>query len=395
MLSKIKFSNFYSFYDETEICFEISKKPSSSYFDFHTSDGTRLNKVISIIGPNGSGKTQLLRPLAFISWFISRSYQNSEPESKIPFTCHKLFTDEPTTIELEFHIGLERYRYKLIITTKEVIYESLHKKTSHLYSYIFIRERKGDKYSFKQQGFGFNKNIAENKIRGNSSIIAAAHSHDSEYATKIANYFKDYSSNVRVSGRDNYHEGALLESAEYFKTNKQIHNKAIELICDLDLGLSSIDLIEAKRVDQNGNEEEFALPVGIHSSDKGKFSLPFFEESSGTKSAYVLLRDILPILESGGVVIFDELDNDLHPHMVEKIIELFKFEYSNPHNAQLIFSCHTPEILNILKKHQVYLVEKDNLCSETWRLDEVKGLRSDDNIYAKYMAGALSAIPNL
>ena len=394
MISKIKFSNFYSFYDETEICFEISKKPSSSYYDFHTEDGSRLNKVISIIGPNGSGKTQLLRPLAFIGWFISSSYHSSEPESKIPFACHKLFDDKPTSIELEFHIGLDRYRYKLTLTLNEVLYESLHKKTSHLYSYVFIREKNGDKYTFKQQGFGFSKHIAE-KIRGNSSIIAAAHLHDSEYAKQIANYFKTYSSNVRVSGRDNYHVGALLESAEYFKINEQIHQNAIELICDFDFGLSSIELMDVEGLDKSGNEEKFHLPVGIHSLNKEKFRLPFSEESSGTQSAYVLLRRVLPILKSGGVVIFDELDNDLHPHMVEKIIELFKFEYSNPHNAQLIFSCHTPEILNILKKHQVYLVEKDILCSETWRLDEVKGLRSDDNIYAKYMAGALSAIPNL
>jgi hypothetical protein len=42
------------------------------------------------------------------------------------------------------------------------------------------------------------------------------------------------------------------------------------------------------------------------------------------------------------------------------------------------------------------LVEKDKNCqSEAWRLDEVKGVRSDDNLYAKYMAGAYGAVPEL
>jgi predicted ATPase len=81
----------------------------------------------------------------------------------------------------------------------------------------------------------------------------------------------------------------------------------------------------------------------------------------------------------------------LLPH----ILDLFKHEHSNPHDAQIIFTCHTPEILNLLMKHQVYLVEKENQESEAWRLDEVTGLRADDNLYAKYMAGALSAVPNL
>ncbi|MGI9339226.1 MAG: AAA family ATPase, partial [Psychrobacter sp.] len=65
------------------------------------------------------------------------------------------------------------------------------------------------------------------------------------------------------------------------------------------------------------------------------------------------------------------------------------------HNAQLIFSCHTPEVFNLLNKHQIYLVEKYEQSSEAWRLDEMEGVRNDDNLYAKYMAGAFDAIPNL
>jgi predicted ATPase len=104
---------------------------------------------------------------------------------------------------------------------------------------------------------------------------------------------------------------------------------------------------------------------------------------------------ILPVLERGGVAIIDEIDNDLHPHLLPHLIDLFKFEHTNPHQAQLIFSCHTPEVLNILKKHQIYLVQKENQESEAWRLDEVVGVRADDNLYAKYMAGAFDAVPNV
>lgn len=121
--------------------------------------------------------------------------------------------------------------------------------------------------------------------------------------------------------------------------------------------------------------------------------MPFFEESSGTKSLFVLLRRLLPVLQSGGLAIIDKIDNDLHPHMLPVILELFKFEHTNPKNAQIIFTCHTPEVLNILKKHQVYLVEKTDLHSEAWRLDEMSGIRVDDNLYAKYYAGALGATP--
>jgi AAA15 family ATPase/GTPase len=94
--------------------------------------------------------------------------------------------------------------------------------------------------------------------------------------------------------------------------------------------------------------------------------------------------------------VIDELEADLHPHLLGPILDLFFSNHTNPYNAQLIFTCHSLEILSLMHKSQVVLVEKDENCqSEAWRLDEVKGVRSDDNLYAKYMAGAYGAVPEL
>jgi len=394
MIEKIKFSNFYSFAEEADISLALTKKPSPSYFDIDLSNGTRLNKVLAIIGPNGSGKTQMLRPIAFLSWFIAHSFLNSEPNNPIAFKPHLLKSKKPSKFEIEFYVHNEQYKYQLITTPEQVIYESLHIKTSHLYSYVFIRELKDGVYQYKQKGFGFPKKLAE-KIRKNVSLISAAHIHDSKYATKIVDYFNAYTYNINVSGRENYHQGDLFMSAEFFKDNPALQHKASKFLCNLDLGLSSVDLVEIEGTDEQGKAKKLHLPFGTHTSSLGSFKLPFFDESSGTQSAFVLLRRILPVLEQGGVAIIDEIDNDLHPHMLPAILELFKFEHTNPHNAQILFTCHTPEILNILKKHQLYLVEKTDLLSEAWRLDQVLGLRADDNLYAKYHSGALDAIPNL
>ncbi|MCW7553187.1 ATP-binding protein [Endozoicomonas gorgoniicola] len=83
---------------------------------------------------------------------------------------------------------------------------------------------------------------------------------------------------------------------------------------------------------------QIIIPWGIHQDGEASFKLPFFEESSGTKSAYVLLRTIIPVLENGGIAVLDEIDSDLHLHMLVKLIELFKYPHTNPHNAQLLFS---------------------------------------------------------
>ena len=394
MIAKFVFSNFYSFAEETEVSFEIGKQPSSSLYDVELSDGRRLNKVIAIVGANGSGKTQLLRPLAFLSWFVTSSFF-SEPKEKIPFKPHALKEKEDSSIEVFFNLNKIDYKYKLVLNKDYVLHESLHKKTSKQYSYIFIRERnESGHYVFKQKGFNFVKKLAEN-IKNNVSIISAAHTYGIESVVDFEKFFDSFHFNINMTGRNHYSENALLSSAEYFSENKDIKDKMLKIICDLDLGLSSVTLEEIKGENDSSESEKYYLPIGVHSIDGMEFSLSFLEESSGTQSAFVLLRRILPVLENGGVAIIDEIDNDLHPHMLPKILELFKFPHTNPHNAQIIFSCHTPEILNVLKKHQVYLVEKKDLMSEAWRLDEVVGLRADDNTYAKYNAGALGAIPNI
>lgn len=214
-------------------------------------------------------------------------------------------------------------------------------------------------------------------------------------AAIFVKFFESNASNINVAGKDDSYDVALAESASFFHQNERFQATANNLLSELDLGLSAIEIEEVNSKNEKGETEQFLLPVGVHHDNDVSFRLPFFDESNGTKSVYVLMRSILPVLETGGVAILDEMDNDLHLHMLLKVIDLFKFEHTNPYHAQLIFTCHSHEVLNAFKKHQHYLVEKNNHYSEAWRLDEMIGLRSDDNIYAKYQAGALGAVPNI
>ena len=46
--------------------------------------------------------------------------------------------------------------------------------------------------------------------------------------------------------------------------------------------------------------------------------------------------------------------------------------------------------------HQMYLVEKNNNSeSHVYRLNQIKGIRSDDNFLSKYMTGAYGAFPKI
>jgi hypothetical protein len=394
MLKKITINNFYSFAEETSIDFTLGKKPTPSGYDIQL-DGERFNKAIAIIGANGSGKTQLLKPLAFLSWFIADSFLQTAPNDSIPYAPHRLFEHLATRLELDFAHQGKNYRYQLALFQGEVQVEALFKKTSHQFSYLIKREKTADGYSVKQKGFGFAKPQAE-KIRSNASIISAAHNFDVAEAKAFVEYFQHIASNVASTGRRHFQHGALIRAAERFAKAPELLPTMTEAMCQFDLGLTRVEIKQLMSRDENGKEAIIHVPYGLHQTTEGNsFELPFFEESSGTQSAFVLLDPILKTLHHGGVAVIDELDNDLHPHLVPILLDWFRFAHTNPKQAQLIFTCHTPEVLNLLQKHQIYLVEKNGQCSEAWRADDIVGLRADDNLYAKYMAGALGAVPDL
>ena len=402
MINYIRFNNFYSFLDEAEISFKVGKQPAKSLYDINlktkNNENIRLNKVIATLGANGSGKTQLLKVLPFISWFISQSAKVLEEDDEIFFNA---FQAEEEKANTNFEIGFfledsngifDEYKYKLTLNRKQVYFEGLYIKTSRSFSYIF--ERNLEKGTYKQRNFLKNKDASE--IRPNVSAISYGNMRQHPVAMKIANFFRNFKFNVHSQGRVSSSDLDLIKFSEIIYKNESLKNQVVDLLCKVDTGISDIEFEEITILNNNNEEKkQVNMAVGVHKYKDKDMKFIFLDESNGTRSALLLMGEILPVLNNGGVAIIDELDNDLHPHLLPILLDLFKHKHSNPYDAQIIFSCHTPEVLNLLYKHQIYMVQKNNQESESWRLDQVIGLRVDDNIYSKYMSGALDAVPNV
>lgn len=405
MIHSYRFKNFLSFKDETEISFKLPiSAPKNNLFFWSKADPKiRLSKAIAVFGPNASGKTNLLKPLAFSGSFINNSFFQQPLDSPLPTFNHFINTnpDQSSEFLIEFELDKKIYQYELVINTKKVLQEILRIKTSSKFSYIFERNFNPEKgtYEIKQDGFGFNQQEAE-KVRPNASLISTAAQYQTPLALTLKDYFSKFAGNIGFVGRVNP-EYFLIQVASLYQKQTKIKEQMINIMKKIDLGLSNIVFKEeyfntADPLTNQPIRQKFLAPHGIHSVNGKDYDLPFLSESNGTRSAFVLLYQLLFALSQGSIAIIDELEQDFHPDILEYILNLFFDPATNPNNAQIIFTSHSHEIMNLLDKTQIILVEKDEDCiSHAWCLDDMKGVRRDENWFAKYRAGAYRAIPNL
>ena len=392
MLRKYRFKNFFSFLEETEVSLTVSSHVPDAYSIAKDDRGQRVSKVLAVLGANASGKTNVLKPVVFVHWFVSQSFQ-LQPDALIPLQPHAEAMDQPSEFETEFCLDGEVWRYRVVLTTKRVLEESLHRKTSSQFSYVFVRKwsQASKGYEFKQKkDFGL-KAAEVIDARQNASVLSIAAQYGVDIATKLGHF--EIASNIDFAGRMVNDSNYIGRLGAYYHQNPD-HRKHMEaLLRRWDLGFHGVEFEEVIPNPEKP-EEKAIMMYGVHKGRTGPFRLGFRQESSGTVALFSLLAKLLPVLRKGGMAVIDELESDLHPLMLEPVLDLFFNERTNPHNAQLLFTCHAAEVLKHLHKCQVLLVEKNAHCeSEAWRLDSVKGVRVDDNLYAKYLAGAYSAVP--
>jgi uncharacterized protein len=122
------------------------------------------------------------------------------------------------------------------------------------------------------------------------------------------------------------------------------------------------------------------------------------QESAGTLSWFALVGQLLDVMDSGGLLCFDELDATLHPALVAEVVSLFQSSQTNPNGAQLLAACNDTTVLsnateNHLHRDQVWLTEKgDDGATSLVPLIDYR-VRADQNLEVSYRQGRFGAVP--
>ncbi|MFZ2693727.1 MAG: ATP-binding protein [Minisyncoccia bacterium] len=389
MIKNIKFSNFYSFHNEQEISFVAKKKETYDYFQ--SKSGDQITKVAGFVGGNASGKTNIMRLFSFISFFVSESSKNNKPNFDI---ASKTFFNnlEPSKFNIEFEEKGYTFFYEFSIQKNRILKEDLSvKKIENNSRKAKLFSRELDNIILNEQYFSGFPKASLKHIRSDVSLIAYIKANYSvDIIDVVHSYFSRIKTNINEKG-DRNSVYLQIESFEIYLSDVKIKKDMENFVQLFDIGLDGFE-ISKKTV---GNNTEISVQ-GVHTTGgKENSKLAFQYESNGTQSLFFTLANILVSLRDNSVVVIDEIETGLHPEALNKIISYFIAE-NKDRNAQILFSSHSLGFMNKLDMHQIYLVEKNKKSeSLVYRLNQVEGVRSDENFLTKYMAGSYGAFPKI
>jgi hypothetical protein len=401
MIRHFEFGNFCSYRKTAAISFAASASVDTDDSFAPSLRGDRLSLMMGVFGANASGKTNLLKGLVFLGFFLRRSYQNLGEKEAIPVDgFFHLGLNTPISLKLEFEGNGEVYRYECELLPTAVVSEKLfrlHPKTGY-FRMLMARDAKG-KVTVRDldvDSAAINRLL---KDRPNASMVSVGLLTGSKEMSKINRSLGMIETNVDRTGKQEAvienEMQALIEAAEYFEANPQLLENLEARLIAADLGISGFEIRKLTMFDaEKKRENEVMFPFVRHRVDGNEVVFPLSLESSGTKRLFLVLRRFFPVLMDGGIAVIDEMESDMHPHLIPTLLDLFTDRELNPKMAQLLFTCHHVEILNRLAKEQIVLVEKDANCvSHAKRLSDIPGVRREENFFSRYNAGYYGAIP--
>lgn len=393
MIRKVKFNNFYSFKKEQEISFLTSKKNSYSFVQSKAKENQQITKIAGLVGGNASGKTNTMRLFSFFGYFVCAERRGGD----IDIAFKTFFGNkEKSDFYIEFEMDNAIYFYEFSIEENVIIREKLSEKRfvkNARKETIFLRNENKIKILHEKYFGDFPVKYLKS-IRKDVSLMAFLKAHHSiEIIDKINAYFSNFYFNINEAGKRN-HFVHNIRSIEAYLKDEKLKLQMENFIERFDLGLKGFKI---NKIDKSEEQQRFASfeIFGIHETEKTTKEIPFIYESRGTQSLFFLIAHIFNALKNNGIVIIDELETGLHPEAVAKIIDYF-IDENEDGKAQLIFSSHALDFLKKFDMQQIFLVEKNKVDgSECYRLDDIGGIRSDENFLAKYMSGAYGSFPNI
>ncbi|MBR5427375.1 MAG: ATP-binding protein [Clostridia bacterium] len=427
MLIEFTFKNYRSFRDETNLSLEATGLSSFKNSIIEYNSSIKLLPSVAIYGKNGGGKSNIIRAFWLSVQFIKNAQRTQHENSKIPvvpFALNDYSYTKPTTFEFVYIVDRIKYWYGFSATREKITEEYLYHAPKGQKALVFKRN---------QQLFDFTEEKAKRKlisetVAENQLFFSVACTmnditciHAMRWFRDFVFFSQDYSDIPRQLIEYSEDKNMLKAISDYakaadvgieemrFEFNSKEVKDETAFPDEIPEGIK-VALIQFRQaLSETSNSSDIHLKMGkitAKTSHKGKtntgdissFELDLSDESDGTKKLMALAPAIESVLQKGGVLLVDEIERELHPTLVNFIVSKFQSKNTNKQGAQIIFTTHNTELMNLeyIRKDQIYLVDKNQKdgVSELYGISDFN-TRTTDNIRKGYLVGKYGAVPNV
>ncbi|WP_114748932.1 AAA family ATPase [Pleomorphovibrio marinus] len=405
MVLEIRISNFYSIKDEVCLDFRAANIKSANARaledNVFSHEKTDVLKSVVMYGANASGKSNVIKAIRFCHALVFESHVHNE-NTVFNFRPFKFdgFAHKPSKYFICFISNGIEYEYSYSLTRNEIIEESLYYYPKGRIKEIFTRDERRGKEKSEIYTFGDvikrPMDVAENTSK-KTLFISRASQLDREIPKEIFNYF---------------HKTFILQYLGFgMSTIERLssENKR-QLIEALKIADSDIVDVKIKSLKQpsknfNANLDTLTLTVeevvqeklqitAFHKRDPGKGFDFMTEESQGTIKLFFIMLTILDVVKHNKVLLIDEIEESLHPKIIEYIFNFFRASKG----AQLLCTTHNTKFLDLkkMRKDQIYFVnKKDDASTDVYSLYDYSDFRDTMDLEKAYLQGRFDAVPIL
>ncbi len=406
---------------------EASKSKSDNVFEAsvrkkETTDYLRVLKTAVLYGANASGKSNFIKAIAALQWLATRSNSLTVGKSIKVYTPFKLDSqtmEAPIVFSIVFLIEEVKYAYNICFTEKIILEETLDFYPAGKPANLFKRLASKEVSDFTTVSLGTSlkdKNIPKNIFNNQAYLSKFGADIPHQQLTAVFKYFDGLQIWNALNSFDVVDLCRKISKKIANGNDEPLRQRLSQLIRVAD---TRIEEVRAVQLQEDNFQFPDSLPTSIREEvvkqnslrtvavhqryeqgtlkDTVEFDL-LDEESEGTKVLFALGGIIIEMLEEGGILFFDELDNSLHPDLCKFLIRLFNNPVSNPKGAQLVFATHEITLLDkaIFRKDQLWFTQKDKFgATILYSAKEIDGVREDTNFESRYRAGKFGGRPKL
>lgn len=428
MLIEFKFENYRSFRDEAVLSMEATGLGAfKNSLIMHKN--LRILPAAAIYGKNAGGKSNVIRAFWLAAQFIRNAQRTQHEKSSIPmqpFLLDDDSRDKPTSFEFTYLLDDIKYIYGFSATRTEIVKEYLYHAPKGQNALVFSRGHQV--FEFRENQEKKLRQLISEAVAPNQLFFAVACTMNEKSCVAAMRWFREYlffSRDYTDIPRQLLEYSENPDMLESIKSYARMADLGIQ---DMQFKMKNCDVLDiknkpegmpegiftalttfAKALSENTNSAESSLKMGevqATSYHKGLaadgaeklYPLGLEDESDGTRKLMALAPGIERVLSCGGIMCVDELDKEMHPLMVEMIVSKFQSPATNPNHAQLIFTTHDTELLNLelLRKDQIYFVDKRRKdgASTLYSVSDY-ATATNANIRKGYLLGKYGATPDL